>query len=165
MQKKYVVRLTNQERQTCEEVIKKLKGTSEKVRRAQILLKADAGGPHWTDLTIAEVFSAARKPSKTSASDCGARFRTDLRTKKAGLPASQQTFEWRSGSENHRHSLGKSAQGYGKWTLRLARRVVELETVESVSHETVFATIHRTRNSEFSSRLRSCHRICVVASR
>jgi hypothetical protein len=35
MQKKYVVRLTDEERAELAEVIKKLKGTSQKVRRAQ----------------------------------------------------------------------------------------------------------------------------------
>ena len=56
MNKKYVVRLSDQERQACMEVIKRLKGTSQKVRRAQILLKADADGPAWTDARIAEAF-------------------------------------------------------------------------------------------------------------
>ena len=56
MQKKYIVRLTDEERQTLREVVKKLKGSSQKVRRAQILLKADADGPAWTDKRIAEAF-------------------------------------------------------------------------------------------------------------
>ncbi|MBA3312537.1 MAG: hypothetical protein H0T47_04480, partial [Planctomycetaceae bacterium] len=46
MQKKYVVRLTDQERNELLTVIRKLKGTSQKVRRAQVLLKADADGPN-----------------------------------------------------------------------------------------------------------------------
>ncbi|CAN0493315.1 unnamed protein product, partial [Discosporangium mesarthrocarpum] len=37
MPKKYIVRLSDEERETCSQVIRKLKGTSEKVRRAQIL--------------------------------------------------------------------------------------------------------------------------------
>ena len=45
MQKKYIVRLTNEERERLRSVIKKLKGSSQKVRRAQVLLKADADGP------------------------------------------------------------------------------------------------------------------------
>lgn len=57
MNKKYVVRLTDEERVELVEVVKKLKGTSQKVRRAQILLKADADGPNWTDERIAEAFS------------------------------------------------------------------------------------------------------------
>jgi hypothetical protein len=61
MEKKYIVRLTEQERQTLRGVIKKLKGSSEKVRRAQILLKADVDGPKWTDKRIAEAFSCRTK--------------------------------------------------------------------------------------------------------
>ncbi|ASV76002.1 hypothetical protein THTE_3400 [Thermogutta terrifontis] len=61
MRKKYTVRLTEEERQKCQEVIRKLKATSQKVRRAQILLKADADGPAWTDQHIAEAFGCWRQ--------------------------------------------------------------------------------------------------------
>jgi len=37
MQKKYIVRLSDEERETLREVVKKLKGTGQKIRRAQIL--------------------------------------------------------------------------------------------------------------------------------
>ena len=56
MYKKYIVRLSVEERQSCPLVVKKLKGSSQKVRRAQILLKADADGPAGTDARIAEAF-------------------------------------------------------------------------------------------------------------
>ncbi len=59
MEKKYIVRLREEERKTLREVIRKLKGSSQKVRRAQILLKADADGPNWTDRRIAEAFSCS----------------------------------------------------------------------------------------------------------
>ena len=59
--KKYIVRLTDSERDICCEVIRKLKGTSQKVRRAQMLLKADTGGPAWTDARIADAFSCRTK--------------------------------------------------------------------------------------------------------
>ena len=62
MQKKYVVRLMNQERDELRIVVKKLKGTGQKVQRAQILLKADAEGPNWTDERMAEAF-ACRAPT------------------------------------------------------------------------------------------------------
>src|SRR5512145_1914601 len=58
MKKKYIVRLTAKERRTLREVIKKLKGSSQKVRRAQMLLKADVAGPAWTDEQIAEAFES-----------------------------------------------------------------------------------------------------------
>jgi hypothetical protein len=45
MNKKFIVRLSDEERDVCREIVEKLKGSSQKVRRAQILLKADADGP------------------------------------------------------------------------------------------------------------------------
>ena len=61
MQKKYIVRLTRQECQVLRDVIRKLTGSSTKVRRAQILLKCDADGPNWTDQRIAEAFNCRTK--------------------------------------------------------------------------------------------------------
>src|SRR5271165_3913404 len=54
MHKKYIVRLSDEERGVCQDIVKRLKGSSEKVKRAQILLRADADGPAWTDAKIAE---------------------------------------------------------------------------------------------------------------
>ena len=57
MNKMFIVCLSDEERGVCQEVVKKLKGSSQKVRRAQILLKADADGPAWPDIRIADVFN------------------------------------------------------------------------------------------------------------
>ena len=57
MNKKYVVRLSDSERGVCQEIIKNLKGSSQKFRRAQILLKVDADGPGWSDDRVAEAFN------------------------------------------------------------------------------------------------------------
>ena len=56
MNKKYTVRLSAEERGVCREIVKRLKGTSEKVKRAQRLLKADADGPAWPAMKIAEAY-------------------------------------------------------------------------------------------------------------
>lgn len=56
MPKKYIVRLSEQERRTLREVVRKFKGSSAKVRRAQVLLKADADGPNWVDQRITDAF-------------------------------------------------------------------------------------------------------------
>jgi len=53
-----MVRWSDAERETLLAVVNKLKGTSQKVRRANILLQADADGPNWTDEQIAEAFAA-----------------------------------------------------------------------------------------------------------
>jgi hypothetical protein len=52
MSKNYVVRLTGAEPAACEAVVKNEKGRSEKLRRAMILLEADADGPGWNDVKI-----------------------------------------------------------------------------------------------------------------
>jgi Homeodomain-like domain-containing protein len=61
MLKKYIVRLTDAERQALTQVVAKFKGSSQRVRRAQVLLKADADGPGWTDAKIAEAYDCRIK--------------------------------------------------------------------------------------------------------
>ncbi|MCL2622898.1 MAG: helix-turn-helix domain-containing protein [Planctomycetaceae bacterium] len=51
---KYIVRLSDEERQKLETIVKKLKGTSQKVNRALALLHADANGPDWTNEQITQ---------------------------------------------------------------------------------------------------------------
>jgi hypothetical protein len=63
------VRLTDQERGELQSVIKKLKGTGQKVRRAQILLKADADGPNWTDERIAKAFPCRTRTDENGRED------------------------------------------------------------------------------------------------
>jgi len=55
--KKYVVRLTDSERSLLQQIVKKLSGSGQKVRRAQILLKTDVDGANWTDKQIAEAYN------------------------------------------------------------------------------------------------------------
>lgn len=57
MNKKHIVRLSKREREGLSDVVRRVKGSSQKVRRAQILLKADVRGPNWADAKIAEAFA------------------------------------------------------------------------------------------------------------
>ena len=66
MLKKYIVRLTQEEHDHLHEIIKKLSGSSQKVRRAHILLKADANGPCWTDSRIEKRSTVGQKLLRTS---------------------------------------------------------------------------------------------------
>jgi hypothetical protein len=139
MQKKYIVRLSDAERRTLREVIAKLKGSSQKVRRAQILLKADADGPGWTDARIAEAFDCRRQTVENVRRrlvESG--FHEALDGKKRAEPATPKRLDGRQEAQVIALRLGPPPTGYGHWTLRLlARKVVELEIVESVSHETI----------------------------
>lgn len=86
-QKKYIVRLTDQEREICRQTVSKLKGSSQKVRRAQILLKADADGPAWTDQQIADALSCRTKTVENIRQRCVLEgFERTLERKPRALP-------------------------------------------------------------------------------
>lgn len=146
MYKKYVVRLSDEERQVCQEVVKKLKGSSQKVRRAQILLKADADGPNWIDTRIAEAYSCRvqtienlRKRLVTEG------FETALNGIKRESPPTAPLLDGEAEAKLIALRLGKPPAGYGRWTLHLlADQLVALEVVDSISHETVRQTLKKT---------------------
>jgi Homeodomain-like domain len=146
MDKKYIVRLTDQERDELATVIKKLKGTSQKVRRAHILLKADADGPNWTDRQIAEAFDCRTKTVENVRHrlvEYGFREALDRSRRKA--PPVEKLLDGDQEARIIATRLGSPPPGYANWTLRLlARKVVELGIVESVSYETVRRTLKKT---------------------
>ena len=146
MEKKYIVRLTDEERGVLEGVVKKLKGTSQKVRRAQILLKADADGPAWTDKQIAEAFSCRTKTVENIRQRLVERgFTEALEGKKRTAQSTEKLLDGEQEARLIATRLGPPPKGYANWTLRLlARKVVELEIVDSISHETVRRTLKKT---------------------
>jgi len=148
MQKKYIVRLTDEERQRCEEVVRKLKGTSQKVRRAQILLKADANGPAWGDRQIAEAFGCRRQTvEKIRRRFVERGFEETLEGKKRSCAPANKILDGEVEAKIIAMRLGPPPEGYGQWTLRLlARQVVALEIVESISYETVRRALKKTRS-------------------
>lgn len=145
MYKKYIVRLSEEERCTCLQVVKKLKGSSQKVRRAQILLKADAEGPAWPDEKIAEAFGCRvqtienlRKRLVTEG------FELALDGKKRSSPPTPPKLDGEGEAKLIAMRLGKPPAGYGHWTLQLlADELVALEVVDSISHETVRKTLKK----------------------
>ena len=60
MPKKYVVRLTPEERERLQDLVSKGKTQAYRIRHAHVLLKADAEGPAWLDRQITEAFSCNR---------------------------------------------------------------------------------------------------------
>ena len=130
----------------CQEIVKRLKGTSEKVKRAQILLKADADGPGWPDAQIAEAFNCRvqtienlRKRLVTES------FELALDGKKRPLPPTPPKLDGEGEAKLIAMRLGKPPAGYGHWTLQLlADELVALEVVDCISHETVRKTLKKT---------------------
>lgn len=83
MEKKYIVRLTQRQRKMTEQVVTQLDGSPQKVRRAQILLKADHAQTGWTDEEIAESFGCTTRTAENVRKrfcECG--FETTLHGKK-----------------------------------------------------------------------------------
>ena len=143
MQKKYIVRLTDDERDILRSVVKKLKGSSQKVRRAQMLLKADADGP---DRQIAEAFSCRTKTVENVRQKLVTEgFDASLNRKKRDTPPRAKLLDGEQEARVIALRLGKPPEGYANWSLRLlAEKVVELEIVESISYETVRRTLKKT---------------------
>ncbi|MGH9196089.1 MAG: helix-turn-helix domain-containing protein [Acidimicrobiia bacterium] len=144
MQKKYIVRLTDEERETLNRLVKKRRVSSQKVRRAHVLLKADADGPNWTDAQIADAF------------DCRTRSVELIRERLVtegfeialnGKPKSRVRDKVLDGEQEAKIialRLGQPPKGFSNWTLRLlTEQAVALEIVESVSRETLRRTLKK----------------------
>jgi len=146
MYKRYVVRLTDQERNELQDVVKKLKGTGQKVRRAQILLKADANGPNWTDSHIAEAFSCRTRTVEMIRQRLVEHgFDEALHRVERTQPPVEKLLTGDQEARIIATRLGQPPRGYANWSLRLlARKVVELKIVDSVSHETVRRMLKKT---------------------
>jgi hypothetical protein len=146
MNKRYVVRLSDEERGVCQAILKHLKGSSQKFRRAQLLLKADAAGPGWSDAKLAEAFNCRvqtienlRKRLATES------FKLALDGKKRVEPPRPCKLDGEAEAQLMAMRLGKPPAGYGHWTLRLlADEMVALEVVDAISHETVRKTLKKT---------------------
>jgi len=146
MGKKYIVRLTAEEREVCQKTVRKLSGGNEKVRRAQVLLKADADGPAWTDQQIADALSCRTKTVEDIRQRCVLEgFERALERKRRASPPVPKLLDGEQEARVIALRTGPPPKGYANWSLRLlARRVVELEIVESISHETVRRTLKKT---------------------
>ena len=145
MEKKYIVRLSTQERNQLCEIVKKLKGTSQKVRRANILLKADADGPNWPDLKIAEAFSCrVQTVENTRRRFVTEGFEVVVNRKKRDTPPCPKLLDGKQEAEIIALRLGDPPEGFANWSLRLlAEQVVELGIAEAISYETVRRTLKK----------------------
>jgi len=146
MQKKYIVRLTEEERCQLRVVIKKLKGSSQKVRRAQILLKADIEGANWTDERIAEAFDCRTKTVENIRQRLVEKvFAETVNGSRRDTPPTEKRLDGEQEAHVIAMRLGPPPKGYNNWSLRLlARKVVELRIVDTVSYETVRRTLKKT---------------------
>ena len=139
MNKKFVVRLSEEERDECEAIIKKQKGSGQKFRRAQMLLKADVDGCGWTDSKIAEAYNSRVQTIENLRKRLVMEgFELALNGKKRLEPPTRCKLDGEGEAKLIALRLGKSPAGYGQWTLQLlADEMVALEVVDAISYETV----------------------------
>jgi hypothetical protein len=146
MEKKYIVRLTDEERRELKSVVKKLKGSSEKVRRAQVLLAADVDGLNWTDRKIAEAYTCRTKTVENIRQRLVTEgFDIAFNGKKRESPPRRKALDGEQEAKVIALRLGQPPPGYANWSLRLlSDQVVELGIVDSISHETLRRTLKKT---------------------
>ena len=150
MKKKYIVTLTQEERQTLQAMLSKGKAAARKLMHARILLKADAspGGPAWNDDRIAEGLEVGRATVE----------RVRKMFVEEGLDAALERRRPRRRYERILDGDGearlialacqKPPEGRARWTLRLlADRMVRLEYVDKVSKDTVARVLKKTNLS------------------
>jgi len=151
--KKYVVRLSAQEREQLEALVRKGKGPARRLLKARILLKADVseGGPGWSDSKIivaldtsASMLYRVRKQLVEEG------FEMVLIRKQRATPAVARIFDGEKEAKLIALACSKPPKGRARWTLRLLEnKVVELGIVDRASD----STIHRTLKKTVSNRI------------
>lgn len=151
MKKKYVVTLTAEERQYLSDLTAAGKAAARKLTHARILLKANGtpDGPHWPDDRIAEALDVGLSTVvRVRQRFVEQGLQAALQRKLQDRPSRPRTLD--GPAEARLIALACSAPPKGRkaWTLRLlADQLVELEVVETVSHETVRQLLKKTNSS------------------
>ena len=151
MAKRYIVRLSDEERKQLAALLGKKHLAAQKRKRAEVLLKADASpeGPGWVDSLIAEAFGVSvvtvenvRKSYVLEGLDA------TIERKKQCRPSRQPVLDGEKEARLVALCCGTVPAGHGRWTLRLlADKLVELQIVESICHETVRQALKKTNCS------------------
>jgi len=146
MNKKYIVRLTDEEREVLESMVKKGKTQAYRIKHAHILLAVDADGPGWTD----EQTAAAFKCNRNTVHNVRRRFvlqgiEAALERRKQEKPSRERILDGEKEARLVAIACSRAPEGRAKWTLQmLADELVALEIVDRVSAQTVRRTLKKT---------------------
>ncbi len=146
MYQKYFVSLTTEERSYLEKLVSSGNASARKLRRARILLKSDCseGGPNWTYEAICAAFDV----NAVTVTNIRKAFSEGGLERALNRKKPEREYEHRLDGHAEAHLIaltcGEAPEGYDRWTLRLLQdRLVKLEIVESVSHETIRTTLKK----------------------
>jgi len=146
--KKYAVRLSAQEREQLQMLLRKGKGPARRLLKARILLKADVSeaGPGWSDSKImAALDTSASMIYRVRKQLVEEGFEAVLRRKPRATPAVPRIFDGEKEAKLIALACSKPPKGCARWTLRLLEnKVVELGIVDHASDSTIGRTLKKT---------------------
>ena len=139
--KRYVVRLSAEERAQLDALIRKGKSPAQRLLKARILLKADVSeaGEGWSDSRImAALETSASMVYRVRKQLVEEGLEAALSRKQRATPAVAPIFDGEREAKLIALACSKPPKGRARWTLRLLeRKVVELEIVERASDSTM----------------------------
>ena len=152
-EKKYIVRLNDEERFHLKELLRKGTIPARRLQKAQILLKADEseGGEGWSDLRIMEALNAsASMVYRVRQQLVEEGLEATLARKKRATPPVPPVFDGEKEAKLIALACSQAPEGRCRWTLQLlAERLVMLKVVDEVSASTV-ARAHKKTNSSLT---------------
>jgi hypothetical protein len=149
--KKYVVRLSGEERERLETLIRKGKSPARRLLKARILLKADVSeaGDGWSDSKIIEALeTSASMVYRVRKQLVEEGFEAVLSRKQRATPAVARIFDGEKEARLIALACSKPPKGRARWSLRLLEnKVVELGIVDRASDSTIGRTLKKTFSS------------------
>jgi transposase len=146
VKRKYVARLTPEERRELTDLVNKGKTAAHKIKHANVLLKIDADGPEWSDRQAAEAFGCSERTVfsiRQRLVEEG--LEAALGRKKRERPPIEPMLDGEKEARLVQIACSEPPQGRARWTLKLlAAEMIELEIVESISPQTVMRTLKKT---------------------
>ena len=166
--KKYVVRLSEDERQRLEEMVRKGKSSAGLLTRARVLLKADVseGGPGWSDNRIMEALEVSASLVYDVRQQLVKEGLDAVLTRKKRLrPPVEPIFDGEKEAKLIALGCSSPPAGYARWTLRLLeKKVVELQIVDAASDSTIGRVLKKTSCNLTARNSGSFHRKPTVSS-
>ena len=160
--KKYVVRLSAEEHQQLEAMIRKGKGPARQLLKARILLKADVSdaGQGWSDSKIiAALDTSVSMIYRVRKQLVEEGFEAVLSRKRRACPAVARIFDGEKEAKLIALACSKPPKGRARWTLRLLEnKVVELGIVKRASDLTIGRTLKKTVSSPIAGSAGSSRR-------
>ena len=145
--KKYVVKLSAEERERLEALIRVGKSTAQLLTKARILLKADASeaGEGWSDSAIsAALDTSINNIARTRQQLVEEGFAATLKRKYNPNSARPRIFDGAAEAKLIALACSPAPEGFARWSLRLLEeKVVELNIVEKASDNTIGRTLKK----------------------